>query len=160
MQDKYHALRSIVITLLLALVGVGVTSSEKPGPAEQTLEVIEDCISRSPVPWPEEWKREYIETIRSAVELHRDASHYAVRLEILGNGFAPYWEGITKTKDKSLFEVYRTRIRWCTEHLMGTKFPTGEIRGQAFDLGVPSFRHSFNRLLPCFVSATTALLML
>ena len=32
--------------------------------------------------------------------------------------------------------------------------------GQAYDLGVPSFRHSFNRLLPCFVSATTALLML
>ena len=30
----------------------------------------------------------------------------------------------------------------------------------AFDLGVPGFRHSFNRLLPCFVSATTALLML
>ena len=26
-------------------------------------------------------------------------------------------------------------------------------RGQAFDLGVPSFRHSFNRLLPCIVSA-------
>ena len=36
----------------------------------------------------------------------------------------------------------------------------GKKRGQAFDLGVPSFRHSFNRLLPCFVSAATDLLIL
>ena len=49
MTDKYHALRSIVITLLLSSIAIGVTgSSEKPVPAEQTLEAIRDCMDRSP----------------------------------------------------------------------------------------------------------------
>ena len=103
---------------------------DSAGPAltEQTLQAIEDCMARSPAPWPDEWKRQYLETIRRAVELHQDAAHYALRLEILREGFEPCWQGLTKIKDKSLFEVYRTRMRWYTEHLMGTKFPSAEER--------------------------------
>lgn len=123
MPDKYHALRSVLIAALLPGIVAGMMGSPEPALTEQTLQAIKDCMARSPAPWPDEWKREYIETIRSAVELHQDTPHYTVRLEILRKGFAPCWEGLTKTKDRSLFEVYRTRMRWYTEHLMGTKFP-------------------------------------
>jgi len=133
MPDKYHAHRCIVITLLLSSIAVGVTSSEKPVPTEQILEAIEDCISRTPSQWPDKWKQEYIETIRSVVELHRDVPYYALRLEILSKGFMPYWEGFTKTKDRSLFEVHRAQIRWYVEHLMSTDFPSDDERQKLRD---------------------------
>jgi len=107
MPDKYHALRSVLIAALLPGMVARVTGSAKPAPADQTLKAIQDCMARSPAPWPDEWKQEYIETIRSAVELHQDTPQYAVRLEILRKGFAPYWQGLKKTPERSLFEVYR-----------------------------------------------------
>jgi len=123
MPDKYHALRIILITALLPAILAGKTDTVRPELTEQTLKAIEECVARSPGEWPDEWKRQYLETIRSAVESNRDAGHYDLRLEILREGFEPCWEGLTKNKDKSLFEVYRTRIRWYVEHLMGTEFP-------------------------------------
>jgi hypothetical protein len=76
-------LQSILIIALLHGIVYGVAGFEKPNPAEQTIEVIKECIAKSPDKWPDEWKQEYIETIRKAIELHRDVSHYALRLEIL-----------------------------------------------------------------------------
>lgn len=117
-------LRCIIIISLLSGIANGATGSEKPGLVEQAIKSIRNCMEQSPVPWPDEWKREYIATIRKAIELHRDVPHYAVRLEILNKGFAPYWESFTKTQDRFLFEVYRTRMHWYTENLMGTTFPS------------------------------------
>ena len=133
MPDKYHALRSAVVAVLLPAAFAGKMDSAGPTLIEETLEAIQNCMAQSPAPWPYEWKQEYIETIGSAVELHRDVPHYALRLEILRKGFAPCWEGLTKTKDRSLFEVYRARIRWYTEHLMGTTFPTEDERQKLSD---------------------------
>lgn len=163
MPDKNHALRSILIALLLSGIAVGVTSSAEPAPADQTLEAIQDCMAHSLAPWPDERKQEYLETIRSAVELHQDAPHYAVRLEILRKGFAPYWQSFKKTQDRSLFEVHRTRIRWYTEHLMGTKFPSEEerqtLRDQytdIWDYAVDSLLRQFPFLDPNTVQAAKA----
>ncbi len=128
MPDKYHALRSVLIVALLPGMVARVSSSAKPAPADQTLKAIRDCMADSPTPWPDEWKQEYIDTIRNAVGSYQDAPHYAVRLEILRKRFGPYWQGLKKGRDRSLFEVYRTRIRWYIEHLMGTKFPSTEER--------------------------------
>jgi len=133
MQDKYHALRSTVIILLLSGTAVGVASSEKPVPAEQTLEVIRDCIDRSPAPWPDEWKQEYIETIREAIESYLDAPQYNLKLEILCEGFAPYWKSFKKTKERALFDVHCAQIRWYTEHLMESMLPTEEERQKLRD---------------------------
>jgi hypothetical protein len=80
-------------------------------------------MARSPAPWPDEWQHEYIDAIRRAIGSHQDAPQYAVRLEILREGFGPYWESFKKSRDRSLFEVHRAQIRWYTEHLMGTKLP-------------------------------------
>jgi len=102
--------------------------SAGPALTEQTLQAIQNCMTRSPAPWPDKWMQEYLETIRKAVESHQDATYYDVRLEILREGFTPCWEGLTKKKDRPLFEVYRCRMRWYVEHLMGTEFPSEDER--------------------------------
>ena len=128
MPDKYHALRGVLIAALLPAIFAGKMDSAESALTGQTLKAIEDCMARSPAPWPDEWQQEYLETIQKAVEEHRDAGHYALRLEILRKGFAPCWEGLTKNKDRPLFEVYRCRMRWYVEHLMGTEFPSEDER--------------------------------
>ena len=133
MGNKYHVPVILIIISLLAGIlawkmGSAKSALAKSALTEQTLLAIEDCVARSPGEWPDEWRQEYLETIRRAVELHRDAPHYAVRLEILRKGFAPCWEDLTKNTDRSLFEIYCARIRWYVEHLMGTEFPTEDER--------------------------------
>jgi len=126
-------MRSIFIVTLFSGIVFGVAGSAESDLVEQTIDVIKECMASSPASWPDEWKREYVETIRKEVELHRDVPHYPMRLEILHKGFVSCWEGLTKTKDRSLFEMHRARIRWYTENLMGTKFPTEEERQKLHD---------------------------
>jgi hypothetical protein len=127
-----NAIRSVFILTIFSSIASGTTSSENPDLAEQTIEVIRNCMSPSSVPWPNEWKREYLETIRSVVESHRDVTHFDLRLEILRNGFGPYWVSFKKTTEKSLFEVHRARTRWYVEYLMSTEFPTEEVNTARF----------------------------
>lgn len=121
-------LRSFLIITLFSSIIFGETGSKNYDPAEETLKVIEDCMERSSNPWPDEWKKEYIDTIRKTIELHHDDSKYAVRLEILGKGFVTYWESLKNTPERSLFEVHQAQIRWYTEYLMSTEFPSEEER--------------------------------
>jgi hypothetical protein len=114
---------------------------------KQTLQAIEDCMSRLPGEWPEEWRQEYLETIRQAVELHRDAMHYALRLEILRKGFSTCWESLRKTKDMPLFEVYRCRMRWYVEHIMGTEFPTEDEKQRLRDQFTDIWNYAASSLL-------------
>ena len=93
---KYRALLSTLIGALLPAIATGLPNSAESALAEQTLGIIQDCMSRSPAPWPDEWNQEYAEPIRRAVESHRDVPQYAVRLEILRKGFGPYWESLKK----------------------------------------------------------------
>lgn len=44
MPDKYHALRSVLIALLLTGITVGVTDSTEPRLVEQTFRAIHDCM--------------------------------------------------------------------------------------------------------------------
>ncbi len=128
MQDKYNVLQIVLIVILLTGIVNGKMDSAEPALTEQILQDIEACMSRSPGEWSDEWRQEYLETIRKAVESHQDTSHYAMRLEILRKGFSTCWEGLRKTQDRSLLEVYRTRMRWYVEHLMGSKFLSEEER--------------------------------
>jgi hypothetical protein len=91
MPDKYHALRIVLIATLLPAILAGKTDSARSELTEQTLKAVADCIARSPGDWPDGWKQEYLETIRKAVESHRDDAHYTLRLEILREGFEPCW---------------------------------------------------------------------
>ena len=128
MPDYYNTLRNVLIALLLPAIMVGAPSSPELSAAEQTLGAIRDCMGRLPAPWPDEWKQEYVETIRMAAESHGDAPQYAVRLEILRKGFGPYWESLKKSKDRASFEVRLAGIRWYTEHLMDAKLLSAEER--------------------------------
>jgi len=71
MQDNHHALRSVLIIALFWGILAGITKTDEISLTNQTLQAIEDCISRTPSQWPDEWKQEYLETIRKAVDLHR-----------------------------------------------------------------------------------------
>ncbi len=100
MLDKHHVLQSIVIILLLARTAAGAAGcSSEHTVTEQTLKAIKDCITNSPTPWPDEWKQQYLKTIRKAIEQHPDVPHYTTRLEILRKGFEPYWGSFKKTPE-------------------------------------------------------------
>jgi len=138
MENKHYALVILLIISLTAAISTEKTISAESNLTEQTLQAIGEYMARSPGEWPEEWRQEYLETIRQAVALHKDAPHYAVRLDILRKGFSTCWESLRKTKDMPLFEVYRCRMRWYIEHLMGSEFPSEDerqrIRNQYTDI--------------------------
>lgn len=143
-------LRSIVIITLFSTIVNGISNSKNPDPVEQTVETIKVCVNDSPASWPDEWKREYIETIRRVIESNRDVMHFDLRLEILQKGFVTYWGSFKKTTERSLFEVYRTRIRWYTEHLMETEFPTDQEIQKVRDQYKDIWNHAAGSLLKQF----------
>jgi hypothetical protein len=88
------------------------------------LATIQDCMSRSLVPWPDAWKGEYLDTIRKAVTSRQDVAQYDRRLEILSEGFPAYWQGLKKERERALFELHCAQIRWYVESLMDGELPT------------------------------------
>ncbi|MBN2182962.1 MAG: hypothetical protein JW715_13710 [Sedimentisphaerales bacterium] len=123
---KHHILRITLIVILLLGNVANSIGSDKPALMEKTIIAIKNCMAGSPAPWPNEWKTEYIDTIRKAIEPYQDSPEYAKRLEILRNGFRPYWEELKKSNDRPLFEVHCAQIRWYTENIMTTEFPGEE----------------------------------
>jgi len=140
--------------ILLAVLSAGLageaTDSAESGLLEQVLAAVQDCMARSPAPWADAWQREYGDTIRQAIAPHPDIGQYAMRLEILSRGFQPYWEGLQKGQDKSLFEVHCAEIRWYLECLMEAGLPGEEeshaLRNQYKDL----FHYGASSLLTQF----------
>ncbi|MGB2866246.1 MAG: hypothetical protein WBC05_23140 [Sedimentisphaerales bacterium] len=63
MQIKYHALRCIAIVALFCSIADGATNSKKPPLSDQTFKAIRDYMDRVSAPWPDEWNKEYVETI-------------------------------------------------------------------------------------------------
>lgn len=115
-----------VLVFLLAAVAAATADSARSAPMEQTLAAVRECMAKSPPPWPEAWQKEYVDTMGEVIASHQDASQYAARLQIIRQGFPPYWEGLKKGREQSLFEVHRAEIRWYVESLMG-----GELAGEA-----------------------------
>jgi len=145
-----NVLRSVFIIILFSGADSEIISSERSEPSEQTIEAIKKCMDRSPAPWLNGWKKEYIDTIHRTIELHRDTSHYAERLEIFVKGFKPYWDGLKKTKDKSLFEVHQAQIRWYIEHLMSAEFPIDQERQKLRDQYTDIWDYAADSLLEQF----------
>jgi hypothetical protein len=114
------------------------TDSAQPALWEQAIACVQDSITRSPGPWPDAWRQEYTETIREVVTSHQQTPYYDRQLVILCNGFRPYWEGLKKGQDRSLFEVHCAEICWYVESLMDANFPGEEqmraLRNQYADL--------------------------
>lgn len=143
-------LRSILIITLSPCIVFGVAGSERHELVEQTIESIKDYMERSPAPWPDEWKQEYLDTIRKAIFTHKDTPQYNLKLEILCKGFESYWGSFKKTHERSLFEVHSTRIRWYTEHLMGSEFPADQDRQKLRDQYTNIWDHAADSLLKQF----------
>jgi hypothetical protein len=93
---------------------------------EEALAAVQDCMARSPAPWPDAWRQEYLNTIREAISSDPNASQFLRRLEILRGGFALYWADLKNTPERSHFEVRRAQIRWYVENLMAAELPGEE----------------------------------
>lgn len=124
MINKYHVLSLAFATAIVLTITGLLEGSESATPMEQTLQAVHEYMIDHPVPWPETWQNEYIDTIRRATVLPEEPSDYTMRLSILKNGFPPYWENLPKSRDRSLFEVHCAQIRWYTEHLMCSPLPS------------------------------------
>ena len=93
------------------------------GPVERTIRAVERCIDAPPGPWPDDWRREYVDAIREAIAADANAAPGAWTLMALERGFEPYWQAIGKGQDRPSFEVQRAEIRWYVEHLMTVEGP-------------------------------------
>jgi len=93
---------------------------------------------RSPAPWPDAWRQEYLDTVREAISSDPNVPEFPRRLEILRKGFALYWPDLKNTPERSHFEVRRAEIRWYIENLMIASLPgeeeTALLRHQYEDL--------------------------
>jgi prepilin-type N-terminal cleavage/methylation domain-containing protein len=122
----------LLVTIAIVTLVTGIPAwpdgSAEPNSLAQTLAAIRDEMTKSPAPWPQAWQEEYVETIRQVALAHRDSPGYAARLEMLRNGFAPYWEAVPKNGQRSLFEVRQAEIRWYVENLMIAELPTDSSR--------------------------------
>jgi hypothetical protein len=83
-------------------------------------------MGRTPAPWPEAWTQEYVQTIRQVILSNREIPHWDQRLAILCKGFPPYWEGLKKTQEESLFKAHCAEIRWYATCLMDANLPGDE----------------------------------
>ena len=118
--------------VIWAALPVAARSADRD-PLEKTVAGIRECMARSPAPWPEAWRKEYGDAIRQVIALHQEAPQYATRLEIVCKGFPPYWEGLKKGRERSLFEVHRAQIRWYVESLMSAELPGKEDQQELLD---------------------------
>jgi len=139
------------------------TEFPQSDPVQEILVVVQDCMARTPTPWPEAWQREYADTIREAILSGRENSQYTERLQIICDGFGPYWQSLTNSKERSAFEVRRAQIRWYIEHLMNSALPGEEerhvLRQQCEDLaehGAQSLLAQFSFLDPNMVHKAKA----
>lgn len=128
-------------------------------PTEQTLAAVQGSMAKSPPPWPEDWRREYVEVVRRVIASHPDAPGWVIRLQIIRNGFEAYWQHLQKGRDRPLFEVRCAEIRWYVESLMTAELATEaerqRLREQHRDLadhGVRSLLKQFPFLDPNLVS--------
>jgi hypothetical protein len=113
----------LIVLLSRPILGKPMDTADS-GLMEKTLAVVRDCMARHPAPWAKAWQREYLNTIREAIIRQEDTSQYARRLQILRDGFGPYWEDLKNSEDRSLFEVRRAQIRWYLEQLMDAELPS------------------------------------
>lgn len=100
-----------------------------PADPEQAIAAIERCMEQTRAPWPDEWRSEYVDTIRQAMAADPNAVPTAWHLAVLEQGFTLYWDTLAKSQDRPFFEVQCAEIRWYVERLMGGAPPAqDEVR--------------------------------
>jgi len=140
----------VAIATLRTEVVVATADAAEPGPTEQTLAAVRECMAKSPAPWPDAWQQEYLDTIRAATISHQDRPRYAERLRIVRDGFGTHWEGLRKGQDRFLFDVYRAQIRWYVESLMSAELPSAEEKQKLRDQYRSLLDHAAGALLTQF----------
>lgn len=150
MSGKHQIGPCLLVILLFAGTASRIKASEKVDLVDQTLSLLGDCMSAHPVLWPESWQREYLERIRRVLVSCEDKPGFALRLEILGNGFQSYWERLEKARSRPSFEVKCAQIRWYVEHLMETAIPNEIERQSLRDQWKDLYDHAASSLLDQF----------
>ncbi len=121
-----------------------------PDPGESTLAFVESYMARAPVPWPQAWQVEYLRTVRQAIASDANLPQYTVRLEILRQGFPPYWDSLARTDERALFEVQAVQVRWYVEHLMRAELPDAQAKQRLREQYTDLWNHAASSLLTQF----------
>lgn len=102
--------------LLLVIAGTAsvqfatrAASAPAADPLEQTLADISKCVAKPLAPWPSAWQEEYVHTVREAIGAHQDVPQYAQRLQMIRQGFPPYWEGLRRARSRPSSRCTRPR---------------------------------------------------
>jgi hypothetical protein len=141
---------SLLATLSSVPLCAGQEDGNLPPVGEDVLSAVRECMAKSPLPWPNAWQHEYVDTIREVIGANQDTPQYAARLEILRKGFPPYWQSQKKNRERSAFEVHCAAIRWYVESLMHTEFPGPEQRRKLRDQYSDLVEHGVTSLLTQF----------
>ena len=149
---KHESFVRIIALIFFSLQPAGglARDSVPSGSVEWTIRAVERCIDATPGPWPDHWRREYVDAIREAIAADPNAVPGAWTLTALERGFGPYWQAIGKGPDRPSFEVQRAEIRWYVEHLMTVEGPDeGRTRTLREQYGV-LWTHAADSLLAQF----------
>jgi hypothetical protein len=125
------------------------------------VRAIQERLSKSPNPWPEQWRLEYIATVRNTILKHKEADAFSNRVNILHEAFPHYWENTSRSvSDEMDFEVSKAQIQWYVENLMSGELPSYEnlsiVKSQTHELlryGADSIQGEFAFLRPDVVDA-------
>jgi len=117
---KHTAAAGRLMLLLLTAFACPPASLATSSALEQTLAAIEDCMAASPAAWPQTWCIEYVDAIRDASTVPEEPSDYALRLNALAEAFPWYWEDVTTSRDRALFELQCAEIRWYAGSLVSS----------------------------------------
>lgn len=119
----------MLLALLSSALADELAESAGPGPLEQTLAAVQDCMARSPAPWPDAWQGEYLDTVRKALASDPNLPDYRAKIEVFRRGFTRYWaqgqgSGLTQLE----YDLRKAETRWYCETLMSQDLPSASER--------------------------------
>ncbi len=134
-----NCLRLAVVVVLSLEPTTCATDFALSDPVQEVVDVVQDCMKRSPAPWLEVWRREYVDTIRQALSNDANQSDHSIRIEVFRQGFVRYWartQGVRLTQAE--YDVHKAEMRWYCESLMAEGFGSASekaiLRSQFHDL--------------------------
>jgi len=129
----------VLLALLSAALAGEPAESTGPEPLEQALAAVQDCMTRSPAPWPDAWQREYLDTVRKALGSDPNLPGYRAKIEVFRRGFTRYWaQGQGSRLTQLEYDLRKAEIHWYCETLMSQELASASdgavLKGQLRDL--------------------------
>ena len=126
-------------SLAVAVAATGAMPPADPAETTQALAIVQECLAHCPDPWPQQWQRQYLDTVDRALRGDCNRPDYAAKIDVFQRGFTRYWgqsrfSGLSQAE----FDLRKAEIRWyCQTLIAGKLAPPGEtavLRAQYHDV--------------------------